>query len=418
MFAKLPAELRFHVLPEFGIYMPGRRVPTEVRLHGEITFSFEATDRSDILSVRIRDLWLNVVPFALAIDIDHDGLLESIEVGNIELGPGDFDLDASKGTLDVTTGEFVIDWVFTLTPEKIPFLREADAGPMRLSIPDRGWMDLTKGTFEIHRGVFELGMEPFKGALIRGSATGYTNNGWVMLGITIPGQGAQCPSFEGKDRQKEVTICEGDQVLLCWIAREGVQEVEIQPGGHKHLSPQGPQARLLDTPQHPLPGVDPPWVEYTATTSGGGFDPRSDTVLVKFYNGEPIKCEARPDGNNYRWYFEVSPHSFSANILVDTIELVKGGRCLDWNLFHVFHEYPPYPAGPSGGIPNQQWQTDTNSWLPIPIGRGSVPAAGTWYFYPLDVKDKDDPSIIITHGPDPKDYKNPLCFNLRGHCRR
>lgn len=413
MFAKLPAELRFHVLPEFGIYMPGRRVPTEVRLYGETTFSFEATDRSDILSVRIRDLWLKVVPFNLAIDVDHDGLLESIEVGNIELGPGDFDLNASKGTLDVKTGEFAIAWVFTLTPDKIPFFREVDAGPMRLSIPDRGWMDLTKGTFEIHRGVFELGMAPFKGALIRGSATGYTNNGWVMLGITIPGQGAQCPSL-GKDRQKSVTICEGDQVLLCWIAREGVQEVEIEPGGHKHLSPQGPQARLLETPQHPLPGVEPPVVEYTATTSGGGFDPSSDTVTVKFYDGEWLDFEARPDGDNYRWYFEVSPHCFSAKILADEIQLVRGGRCLDWNLFHVFHEYPPYPAGPSGGIPNQYWETNTDSFDPIPLGRGTVPVAGTWYFYPLD--EKDASGNIIHQGPDPNDYKNPLCFRLRGHC--
>lgn len=401
MFGELPVELKFQIRPSGALFIPGLTVPVEIALYGDVTFLFEETDRPEILSVGLQAVWWRLAPFIFPFDVDGDGLLEAIEVDGIQIGREWLDLEACKGSLNRETGEFGIDWVFEITPKELPLLEQFGGEPIRLTISDRGYMDLTDGSFEIHipGGVHEITEGPLAGVVVRGSATGFTvPTSSVKLGVVIAAPGiTNC----GTPMQKLVTVCPGDQILLCWEASDDVQTVDISPGGYVNHKPTSTKTL---TPPAPAAGAKE--IEYRVRTIGGNSQ-AEDTVTVRFYqDNDWLEFEAPPVG--HRWHIEISPSSLSGTIVVEEIQLLRGGKCLDWKKFSVEHIFPPFPVGPTGKVSKT---VTIDGFQPESVGIPYI-AAGDWDFYPMS-----DPQYGSGIAPDPKDIKDPVCFQLRGACR-
>lgn len=154
---ELPMEHEFPVRSRLTVYPQGpgaRAVPVEGR--GSWTLRFEPTEDPDLISVRLVDAHIRLEPFTIEYDPDGGAHPEVIEVGPIELGQAEFDLDASGGTLNRETGEFSMTVAHHLTPDTIPYLETLGIGSLRFRFTERGNMDLSAGTFTTYAPIFSL----------------------------------------------------------------------------------------------------------------------------------------------------------------------------------------------------------------------------------------------------------------------
>ena len=123
---KMPLTKEFPSLTKIIIYPPKgvqRAKPTIIHGRGVWTLLFEPTDDPNIASVKLVDAQVRFSPFNFIFDVDGDGLLEYIEVETIELSPKAFDLENSKGTLNLETGDFCIIVAHSLSPESLHILQ-------------------------------------------------------------------------------------------------------------------------------------------------------------------------------------------------------------------------------------------------------------------------------------------------------
>ena len=415
---------KFQIRLHGGIYMPERIVPTEVRMYGGGYFLFEPTEQNDVLSVKIEEISLRVIPFTFAFDIDGDGLLESFEIRELNLSEF-VDLDATTGLLNVESGEFQLEWVFQVTPTMIPFLNEIPLlnEPMTIHVPDRGYLDPETGEFEIHRGVFEIDAAPLRGMLIRGSGEGCVGGHTLELGVAMAGMSDPCSAlFEpGVELNKKVWACPRDSIIFCWQSYGTTcngsvppDSVSIEPGGLVGL-PNGrnpvDSKRIITVPDNYSSNP----IEYEAKLldSSGNVLAR-DKVEVHIYEDQWLTLSAQPDGIRRNWSVTIPPLTHSSSITVKEIQLIDNpSECLNWFLFMVEHttDYT-YP-----GV-TKLWGTEFKEKSVVYKIAPSRPILGTWEFYGMNKKDKNDPKIILEHAPDPKDYKVPVCFRLRGTCKK
>jgi hypothetical protein len=407
MFEELPTELRCSFVPEGAIYVPGRVVPTEVRGYGHIVFLLEPTDRPEVLSVRLRGVYWRFVPFVVPIDIDGDGRLECVEITNLEVNTAFFDLEASRGTLNLETGEFAFDWEYDIGVKALPLMEGLGASRWRWTKHDRGYMDLDEGKFEMHCGVMTVDEGPLAGARFRGGGGGTIGEeggpppSTVSLKVMITVPGADCE----RQGTEHVWICPGDQVTLCWTVSSDVTKIRLQPG-NINLSASAGSGTYVTTPAEPAPSA-PPQIVYSVETVDGNTPGKQDTVIVEFYRGGRVgPFQADPDG--FKWTVNVHPASYSGRIEVHEIQLLQNG-CLDWKNFFLEHTPAPPPAGPGGG---PDYNNSISGFNPISIPQAvRFRAAGTWNFY----ADPDPPKS----NPKPqKDEADPVCFIVtRGVCR-
>lgn len=401
-----PSKANFRIRLHGGIYMPGRITPIEARLYGRGIFAFERTERPSIYSVQIEAISLQVVPFSMAFDIDGDGILESVEISEVDFSEF-VDIENTSGSLNVDSNEFRIDWALQLSPRMIPLLSESTT----MMVPDYGRFDPETGEFEIHRGVFSIGEGPLKGAIIRGSAHGCIGYNQIWLSIVIAGTNVSC--FEtlddGGKRQKEVWACPGDTVALCWRTSpdkcNGVvhDRVEIEPRGDIIKLPEN---HILIAVPHDYTRNP---IEYKATVmDAAGNRLATDTVQVHIYEGEWITFNAQPDTINMGWCIQIPPHSCSGKIVASGIQLLGNQQgCLPWK--HFFVEHKANFSYPNPSLLGMQID-DYNDHSLVP----PRPISGTWCLYSLD--EKDAQGIVTANAPKPNDYHDPVCFRLRGAC--
>ncbi|MGE5621385.1 MAG: hypothetical protein ACM3U0_02295 [archaeon] len=400
-------KVKFRILLNAGLYMPGRIVPSEVRLYGDGHFIFKATEKPEVLNVRIADIYLHMLPAILELDLNHDGVLESMEIREVDLSKF-VNYNSTSGKLNVETGEFQLDWVFDIGPETHPLLRET----MSVVVQDRGVFDFRTGEFEIHRGMFRIDKFPLEGALIRGSAHGCAGMNAIYLAVAVAGTNFNCAASLDikKPRQKEVWVCPRDHIELCWRTLRNTcdgdthDRIRIDPGGIEIKLPNNNY--LLEVPSNYASNP----IKYTATVlDPSGKDLASDIISVNIYEGEWIYLNAQPDPVFNRWTLQIPPQSHSASIYIDTIQLIKNVRdCLAWDNFAVEHTSPSYPG---------------SSILATTLGNDSEtkisPAQqiiGNWFFYGIDKLDGN--GKVTEQAPHPNDYKSPICFRVRGSCRK
>lgn len=413
MFEKLPINLRFRGKIGGSIFMPGRITPTEVRGYGHLTLSFESTDRPELLSIGVRDLCFRGAPFSIPLDLDRDGQYECIELHDIELNMNHLNGEACRGTLNLQTGDMEIVFECVLSPKDIPFLERMGGQTVKFRATDRGRMDLQEGRFKIHAPVMRVKEWPFEGALLKGGFDLVAEvdgpdpepdpESTVDMNVVIATPGARgCVDKWGKDiTQKNIVICPGDEILLCWKSSADVVSVELDPGN-------------MDFPATGTRSVTPDFREegllYQVTTIGGNTEAR-DSVEVYFYQGQwldliravphPIDL-ARVDPDAGSWVGMVSDFSYSGQFEVQAVQLVLDA-CLDWERFLLEHF--------TFSGERDSW-VEIESWDPVDIPVASrFRAPGTWKFTPqLDDPDRGRPT------PEPREGGPSVCFHFRGHC--
>lgn len=389
MLENLPTEIVFQFKPGATIYMPGQITPTVIRGYGHMTLSFSPTDKPELASIGLHDLVWRFPPFTIPIDIDRDGQLECIELSEIELNMNHLSENETKGTLNLRTGEMEIVFQYVITPKQIPFLEKLGGQTIKFTVTDRGTMDLRKGSFEIHSGVMEIRDWPLTGALIKGGGTGEISGGGpppstISLNIII-----QTPGVTGCGdiKQKDVIICPGDQVVLCWNSSSDVQSVELDPGNVK----------LKSSGVYVARPAGPADIIYRVQAIGGNTK-AEDTVEVHFYQGEWLGMyQAHADG--FGWIIEFPPASISGRLEVQEIQLVQNG-CLNWRKFLVEHT----PTGAN----YVDFGRPIEGNKPVNLG-ASIRVAGKWTF----TAQLDAPHVT----PIPKVQESlPVCFKLKGRC--
>ena len=401
----VPFERRFAFFPQAMVYLPGLRVPVSVQGAGWIKLGFEASDQPGVLRVALRDAKLRLAPFLFPMDIDQDGQRECLELCDVQIDGSGFDREASRGHLDLKSGDFRLIFAYTITPKQVPLLgqlgKENDR-EVRIVVEDRGRMDLERGTFEIHGGIKEVDSGPLAGAWIRGGGPGRIDYdepppSTIRLKVVIATPGRGSCQDGGAD---QVWICPGDRILLCWESSSDVVSVDLDPGGYTGLPRSGVR---FETPATPAPGA-PRQVVYNVRTNGGNTPGTEDSVVVTFYGGEALgPYQANPDRIARRWSLSIPPESVSGRIEVNQVQIETHG-CLNWGNFFLEHIPAPPPAGPGGGPDFGGTLTGLGPARVTPF-----PAAGTWNFYA-------QPSGT-TAPPDAADSQLPVCFRFRGACR-
>ena len=144
MFHKLPLEKRFAFNSDLNIYMPGSTLPVSIRHYGHLFFSFSPSKDPDVLLVRLKDARMSFLPFALPKDLEGKGRPVSVDVKKLEIDKRFYDLDACEGTLNRRTGYFEFNFVYKITEENVPLLKQLGGEPMIFRVTDRGTMDLRK----------------------------------------------------------------------------------------------------------------------------------------------------------------------------------------------------------------------------------------------------------------------------------
>lgn len=155
--AGLPTQRDFPAQTRLTLYPPGPLAqPVVIRGEGAWTLRFEPTGDPRVASVRLVDARIRLDPFTVDYDTDGDGRLETVRVTAIELGRNDFDLEASRGTLNRETGEFSMTVAHVLTRDAVPILGQLGIPSLRFRYTERGYMDLARGTFTTYAPIFAL----------------------------------------------------------------------------------------------------------------------------------------------------------------------------------------------------------------------------------------------------------------------
>ncbi|MEW4571179.1 hypothetical protein AB1L88_25185 [Tautonia sp. JC769] len=397
-FQKLPAEVSYRLTlePPIAVYPPGGHIPTLIRGDGSMTLEYRRGKEPETLSVRVTGLDLRMLPFSFPMDVDGDGDREALELPALRLGEEFLDPEGSTGTLDLKSGNMDLDFAFAISAKDLPMLEKWGLEEVRFTVEDRGVFDLRTGSFTIHCGVLDLREGPLAGYTIRAGGTG-TLDGPARSTVDLKVGVAASPDIRCRDipeGQNRVTICPGDQILLCWSSSQDVVSVDIAPGVGTDLPPTG---EIVVTPPSPGPG-DPGEIVYRVTTNGGNDPGLEDTVSVVFYQGQVLgPYQANPDRVNNRWSLNIPLTSLSGRIVVQQVQIVRGTGCLDWSRFFLEHQSPYLPGGIDFG-------GDVGSPIAVPFR-----AAGTWYFHT-----RVDPPRPT---PDPRDTQFPVCFQFSGRCQ-
>jgi hypothetical protein len=271
------------------------------------------------------------------------------------------------------------------------------------------------GQFEIHRGMFRIQSGPIQNMLIAGTAEGCVGTNAIYLAITIAGAGDDCTSQLDQvlERQKEVWVCPGDAIVLCWSLKRNTcgdgdihATVRIDPGGY--TVPVGQDNKImLHVPSDYLNNP----IEYTATVRNPQDEVlATDSVKVYILEGQWITLNAQPDTNLMCWSIVIPSRCYSAHIVVDHIQLIGNQQaCLAWDFFGVEHVASiPYPNN------NPILYGTLTDYTPQPIAP-PTPILGTWRLFSLDKLDAN--GNVIAHAPMPNDYHKPVCFRLQGACQ-
>lgn len=422
MFGKTPVRLSYSVVAEAAIYAPGAHTPSALRGSGYATYSFTATDEPHLLSVTIEDIRIEFLPFVLAIDIDGDGKVETIELTNLKFDTSFLDRKSCTGTLDLETGDFDLTVAVAITPGQVPLLAALGGGQgVRLSAAERGRMNLRTLSYRLSVGVIDVTDGPLSGFRITNCSTEGTVGGpepeptinlyinanpkSVPFGLTPIKPSMACSPL------KSVVICPGDAVMLCWEANAAaVKHVTILPepwpGAFAQLGPSGDNAVIPKAAS-----ASSGRVEYVATTVNyNSTKPAvSDSVSAIFYRGEWLgPFEAAPDPETNMWILDFPHDAHGRAIAVAEVSLTPQGKskpCLqhnDWFLRH-WPALPPY--GPGGTTPDFSSGITLAASLVIPAAQ-QFRAIGRWGFKPMGA-----------NPPDPRRGGPPVCFRLRGECR-
>jgi len=388
---KLPFTREFPSLTKIFIYPPKgveQLRPTIIEGRGVWTLLFERAEKPNVASVKLVDAKVIFLPFSFTFDVDGDGLLEYIEVGSIELGPKDFDLEVSKGTLNLETGEFSIVVAHSITPESLPVLKKFDLGPLEFRFTERGSMNLETGEFFTEAGVISL-PPPFEAIRIRAGECGRSK---VILYVNCIAPPVNKSAVQDNPPEnKEITICPGDPILLSWTSSEDVKSCEIAPSI-------GPVNKDDNLEVRPGPNTE---TVYEIKTKGGCTDAR-DTVTVRIFDPrKPLQFQASIQETKYSLY--IHPESWSGSIRVQEVRIKRPeeegySECYDWPKFQVELWNP-------GEITPITFEIES-AFSQI---AGDPPAAGRWDFYP-----------IPTYPPNWNDVverKPPLCFAIKGECK-
>jgi hypothetical protein len=385
MFGELPVSHTFTGSLFAGVYFPGRHLPTEVRFEGDLTFRFAETEDPNLLAISVEALRLTVVPCLLPLPERLGNAC--VELRDVEITDALLDREATRGQLNLATGEMTLNWSFDISASAFPLMEVAGAENFKVRFEDRGFFDFDNGSYEIHHGVMEIAEGPLAGTVIRGSGCGEISaSSTITLTVAIASAGANCETTTGK----EVWICPGDSILLCWKASSDVNTVDLGPGGFTGLNPVSSQ--LIK------PTAGSGNVEYKATTVGG-YSVAEDKVSVHILTrGQAIRFAAKPNPEKHRWEAFISPNSYSAKLIAEEVELLQMSTCLDWKKFMIEH-LPHF-----GGITVDGYKRHK---LPYPS-----PTAGSWFFYAA-------PDPMYGSGKQPYAIENgpQVCFTLRGYCK-
>lgn len=402
MFTEFPRELKFAFNPEGAIYLPEANVPIEVRGHGHIVFTFKPTRTPQVMAVGLKEVHWRFNPFAIPLDVDGDGQPEYIEINDLEVLTSFFDLRKSTGTLNLESGEFRMNWEYVISAKQFPMLERYGPIVLRFTKQDCGRMNFDDWSFELHCGVLQVSEGLLAGARFRGGGTGeiyiYPSDLDLYIAVATPGT-ATCTL-----KTKQVIICPGEKVLLCWSASSDVTQVDITPG----LKGQNISGTKVVYPPTPS-STNPPEVNYRAVAVGGNnkllnIAAAESSVTVVFYRGEWLgPFEATPDAEKVKWSYYLDPRTYAGSIEASEIRLVTKG-CLNWDAFFVEHIPASPPYGP-GGSANYSASIQGTKEVQVKPFR----AAGTWNFY-------SEPSRGQA-GPDAAKVSDRVCFQFRGKCR-
>ena len=390
MIGEVPGTLEFSIAPEAAIYLPGQTRPTVVRGYGYVTYWFKLTDQHDVLAVGLKDMRLRLDPFVLPLNSGKERKGGCLEVGSLVVDGSAFDLDASVGTLNLETGKFEIVFEYVFTRKQIPLLEELGDPILRFSAVERGYMDIKQGTYELHAGVVEIKEGPLAGALFRNHGPGIISTSEPSVDLTgVIYYGVNdCKDVPVDRKKKTITICPGDQVLLCWTT-SGVSQVTLDPGS---LTFDTSTTSQIVAPVRPASG--PPEVIYVLKGVGQAVE---SSVKIKFYDGEwlgPYHAQ-RPHGS-YRWKLEIPVGSVSGRLEVHQIQLVHtDAGCIDWPRYLL--EHIPQDRGPGGAT---DYGSNISGFAPINVG--PFRAAGYWSFTPI--------------GAALEGEQRDVCFLIRGTC--
>ena len=149
----LPVERTMPARTQLTLYLPAVGDFDEpVRLNGNGTWTllFEPGPRPGTATVSLRNADFAFEPFAVAHDIDNDGRVDVERIEGLRLGVEDFDLERTRGLLNLGTNEFEMTVAHRLSSARFPVLEALGIGALEFSYVERGTLDLERGVFLTH----------------------------------------------------------------------------------------------------------------------------------------------------------------------------------------------------------------------------------------------------------------------------
>jgi hypothetical protein len=387
---ELPSRLDFVFRTRVQLYPQGYTTPSIMEGMGDVIFLFKPTSKPEIVTVSLKKLKVQITPFILPINIDKDDRFKAaIQIERLTADESIFDLNESKGYLDLRTGDFNFDFEYLITPEKNPeFKRFGIFG--KWTVHDFGYLDLNKGNFEIHCNPFEIKTGPLKGIEITGGASGEIRS-YMFLSAVIKSQAFIADDLlicQTRSTTDTLYICPDDEIILCWKTKDQGDENYIlsTPKGDVSVSGNGP---YIDKPPY-VPGVQ----QYIYTIQGKD----RDYIKTVFADGTWTEVfSAKADGY-WKWELYISPGLISDKAKVTEIEFIRSTKdhsCADRNDFKIYHYLDPSKTKTDYKGQSDDW----NFAVKEPFY-----AVGWWEFRPGD-----------NTSPRPRDTKY-MCFKLKLIC--
>lgn len=311
-----------------------------VRGSGEWTLIFEPTRDDNRARVRIGHICIRLPGTRIPFDIDHDGVLECLEIDGLTLTSEDFDLTKSGGEYDLQTGYLTLKIFAAMRPNFLSPSIEPQTIPFE--IRERGWLDLSTGQYKTDAGTWTLRDGPLAGLTIVGDQSGTVGNGECYATMTL-GVGIQTPALYGmsaKDASKSVWICPRTPIVLLWEATK-CGNVEINPLiGTRNIK----DSQTIPSVSPALKAIEQP-IRFTADTRGGDCVSAHDEASIYVVaEGDEIAQTAVYQPEYKFWTAQLPEHTYDKNIRVTDV-IIDSGQPDSithprWRLDHIFSGTP------------------------------------------------------------------------------
>jgi hypothetical protein len=316
---------------------------------GMWTLNFTPTAEANHLKITFNQLWFRFDPSSrLEFDIDGDGDLEFIDLGNFTVTSDEFNMENSGGEVNMDTGEAHLHLDFTITPSSLSQLANLkNLDPIRFTLDENGHIDQECGIFETHSQLWTVPEGTFAGMTIINCMhllIPYETQpcATVVIGVNVLSGSPSAYDIPAGQAPKEVWICPRTLINLLWDStNKGTWTVRISP----ILGDQNPKGhQFIPDTKSAIPEIQKSITQsktFVARTVGGDYYPAEDSVTINVVNnGDEISQTAMYDAELHYWKAFLPDHTYDRNIRVSEVIIDSGmADSITWPGWRVDHTY-------------------------------------------------------------------------------